>query len=290
MDKQRGNDRLKGILFIIASAFFFSLMSVFVRMAGDLPTMQKALFRNAVAAAYAWIMLARTNEKFHIMKGNLPDLLKRSIFGILGVIANFWAIDHLTIADAGVLNKMSPFFAILLSIVILGERVSRVEWIAVIIAFLGSLLVIKPTTGIASLPAFVGLFSGFCAGAAYTYVRKLGTRGERGMVIVMFFSTFSVVVLLPFVIMDFQPMTMTQVLVLLGAGTAAMGGQVTITKAYTYTPAKTLSVFDYTNVIFASIWGFTFFGEIPDALSVAGYVIIISMAIVKWRHAMKGSE
>ena len=277
----------KGIICIISAAFFFSLMSVMVRLAGDLPTMQKALFRNAIAAVYSVIMLARTPEKFHIKEGNWPDLLKRASFGTLGLVTNFWAIDHIGLADSNVLNKMSPFFAIMLSAVILGERASRREWLLVLGAFTGAAMIIKPTAGIASLPALVGLISGFGAGAAYTYVRKLGRNGERGPVIVMVFSIFSCLFCIPFAIMNYKPMTLAQMLILTGAGTAAMGGQLSITAAYTYAPAKDISVFDYSQVLFASLWGTLFFSEIPDTLSICGYIVIITMAVLRWRYDKK---
>jgi drug/metabolite transporter (DMT)-like permease len=88
-------------------------------------------------------------------------------------------------------------------------------------------------------------------------------------------------------IFDFKPMTTVQLLILLGAGMSAMGGQLTITAAYTYAPAKEISVYDYTNVIFTSAWGLIAFAEFPDALSICGYVIIIAMAIFKWRLALR---
>ena len=90
----------KAILFVLLEAVGFSLMSFFVRLAGDLPTMEKAFFRNAVAAVVALVILLRSPEKMTIQKGSLPLLLLRSTFGVIGIIANFWAIDHLAIADA----------------------------------------------------------------------------------------------------------------------------------------------------------------------------------------------
>lgn len=275
---------------IVASAFFFSLMSLFVRMSGDLPTMQKAFFRNAIAASYAMVILSRTPEKFYIRKESWPDLILRSLFGTMGVVLNFWAIDHISIADASVLNKMSPFFAIIISAIVLKERATRKEWIIVAIAFFGAVLVIKPSAGVASLPALAGLASGFGAGAAYTYVRKLGNSGERGPVIIMVFSLFSCLVCLPFMLFDYHPMTAQQFLILIAAGTAAMGGQLTITAAYTYAPAREISVYDYTNVVFTSLWGFLAFGELPDFLSVCGYIIIISMAVLKWHNALHSAR
>ena len=123
-------NKRKGILFILTSAFFFSLMTVFVRLSGDVPTMQKAFFRNIVAAILAAILLVRSKEGFSFQKKNLPDLFLRSSIGTAGILCNFWAVDHMNIADANILNKLSPFFAILMSIFILKEKPNRVEWLS----------------------------------------------------------------------------------------------------------------------------------------------------------------
>lgn len=271
----------KGILYVLLAALFFSLMTAFVRLSGDLPTMQKTLFRNLVAAVAAWLMLLSNRQKIELKKEHMHDLLLRSCFGTAGMICNFYAIDRLNISDANMLNKLSPFFAILMSIFILKEKVRKEEWLVVAVAFIGALLVIKPGFSMEAIPAFIGALGGFGAGVAYTYVRKLGKSGVRGPVIVMFFSTFSTFVCLPFFVAGYQPMTLQQTLLLLGAGIAATGGQLSITAAYTCAPAKEISVYDYTQVIFAALWGFLFFGQIPDALSVAGYVIIVGAAVCR---------
>lgn len=279
-----------GISLVIADSFFFSLMTLFVRLSGDIPTMQKCFFRNAFAVIIAVIALARTDEKFHIKKGSLPGLFARSICGGLGMILNFYAIDRIGLADANILNKMSPFFAIIASIFILKEIPKKADWIAVIIAFVGAIFIIKPSANVASLYALAGLLGGLGAGVAYTFVRKLGQQGERGPVIVAFFSMFTSCLCLPFMIADFHPMSGMQWIFLILAGLSAAGGQFTVTAAYKYAPAKNISVFDYSQVIFASIWGAAFFGELPDYLSVIGYVIVIGCAVGRWLYLMKSED
>ena len=269
-------------MFILLSAFFFCLMSVFVRLAGDVPTMQKAFFRNIVAAILAAVLLARSKSGFSFQKKNLPDLLLRSSIGTAGILCNFWAVDHLRIADANILNKLSPFFAILMSIFILKEKPNRIEWLSVLLAFIGAAFVAKPSAGIASFPALIAILGGFTAGTAYTYVRKLGLEGERGPVVVMFFSAFSTLVLLPNLLLHYHPMTMKQLIFLIFAGMSAAGGQLSITTAYQNAPARDISVFDYSQVVYAAIFGLILFGEIPDVWSIAGYVIIIGTAFAKW--------
>lgn len=282
------NQKYKGILCIIASAFCFALMNVFVRLAGDVPSMQKSFFRNLVAFFFALAIMKKNHVGFSGDRKNLLYLVLRSTFGTIGILGNFYAVDHLVLADASMLNKMSPFFAILFSCLILKERVTVRQAIAVIGAFLGSLLIIKPTGfDISRLPALVGLAGGLCAGIAYTFVRLLGTRGEKGPFIVGFFSGFSVVVLFPVLLFSYTPMTWQQLGCLLLAGLAATGGQFGITAAYCYAPAREISVFDYSQIVFSAVLGFFLFGQMPDVFSWLGYGVICGMGVWMFLYQKK---
>lgn len=274
------NNRTKGVVCIIASAFCFALMNMFVRLSGDLPTPQKGFFRNAVALIFAVVMLLREGEGFHIGKGNLKYLLLRSAAGTIGIVGNFYAVDHLAQADASMLNKMSPFCVILFSYLILKEKLTHWQVLAVVTAFLGSLFVIKPTfSNLELVPSLIGLMGGIGAGFAYTQVRILGLRGVKSTVIVAFFSGFSCLAMLPFMALDFHPMTLSQLVILICAGLAAAGGQFGITKAYTYAAGREVSVFDYTQIIFSTLIGFLVFDQLPDGWSFLGYTLIIAAAV-----------
>ena len=98
--------------------------------------------------------------------------------------------------------------------------------------------------------------------------------------IVFFFSTFSMLACIPFMIVDFKPISPMQLLYLMLTGLAAAGGQFGITAAYTYAPAKEISVYDYTQIIFSAVLGLIFFGQIPDGWSFLGYVAIVGAAVV----------
>lgn len=273
--------RTKGIICIIFSAFCFALMNVCVRAAGDLPSIEKSFFRNLVAAFVALGVLLRNRTPMKIGKGNLKYLLLRATCGTIGILCNFYAVDHLVLSDASMLNKMSPFFVIIFSYLILKEKLNSVQVIAVVGAFAGSLLVIKPTfSNMDFLPALIGLAGGLGAGIAYTMVRILGQKGVAGPFVVFFFSTFSCLVTLPYLLFYFVPMSVNQLLILLGAGVAATGGQFGITQAYYFAPAKEVSVYDYSQIIFAALLGFVLFDQIPDVYSVIGYLIICGMAVM----------
>lgn len=271
--------KYKGIIYIIIAAFCFATMTTFVRLSGDLPSAQKCFFRNLVALVFASIILMKNNISILPKKGNLELLILRSALGTLGIIGNFYAVDHMLLSDANILNKMSPFFAIICSYFLLKEKVNKVEVTAIIGALIGCLFIIKPTGKWDMFPAIMGLLGGISAGAAYTMVRKLGQREEQGAYIVFFFSIFSCLCLLPMLLVTYVPMTQIQLIYLLLAGLAAAGGQFAVTAAYYHAPAKEISVFDYSQVIFSAIFGFLLFGQVPDKFSVLGYILICAMAI-----------
>ena len=280
--------RKKGIVCLIISAFSFAVMSMFISLAGDMPVFQKALFRNLVALALSIVLLIRSREKFRIKKGSIPGLLARAGFGTFALVCNFYAVTKINIADAMILNKLSPFFAVIASIIILKEVANVRQWLAIVIALIGSLFVVKPEFLFANqgaydsshlFPALVGIAGGITAGIAYTFLRKLSLKGERGIVIVAFFSAFSCLSVIPFIIATYKPFEPMQLVFCLCAGLAACSGQLFITAAYAACPAKEISVYDYSTVIFAALLGMLFLGEFPDALSILGYVIIIAASV-----------
>ena len=159
--------RIKGILCILFAAFGFSMMSVFIRLAGDIPTMEKAFFRNFVALILVSILLFINRVPLKPEKGSWPFLTGRAVFGTIALLLNFYAIDHLVLADANMLNKLSPFFAIIFSIFLLRERPTAVQIAGVLTALLGSVRIIKPGfEGAAVFPSLAGFLSGAGAGLA----------------------------------------------------------------------------------------------------------------------------
>lgn len=266
-------------------------MNMFVSLSGDVPTIQKTFFRNFFALIIACGAMIRNRCIIIPSKGARLDLFMRSAFGFAGMLGNFYALSRLTVSDASMLNKMSPFFAIIFSAILLGERADKVQWSIVAAAFLGAMLVIKPSFRNAELAAScAGFLGGVCAGAAYTFVRKITRKGVKGYYVVFFFSAFSTLAALPFVVFGYSPMSAAQWLYLIGAGVCAAGGQFAITAAYSFAPAREVSIYDYSQIIFAALLGFFVMGQIPDWWSVAGYAVIIAAAFAMFRYNNRKSE
>lgn len=260
-------------------------MNMFVRMVGDIPAYEKSFFRNAVALVFATVVLIKNKQSFKWKEGNLKYLLLRSFTGLVGIVCNFYALGKIPLADASILNKMSPFFVIIFSILILKEKLTFLQGIAVFTAFVGTLFVIKPSfQNIDLVPSLIALLGGMGAGFAYTMVRILGNRKENSSLIVFFFSAFSCIVTFPSFFINFQPLEWWQLLLLLGAGLGATGGQFGITAAYCLAPAREISIYDYSQIIFVTLLGFAFLGEVPDIYSFIGYFLICAMALLMFLY------
>ena len=268
----------KAILLMLTAALGFALMSTFVKLSGDLPSVQKSFFRNFVSLIVAFSILLKSGESFIGKKENRKYLFGRALCGTLGILANFYAIDHLILSDANMLNKISPFVVIICSYIFLKEKINKAQIAGLIVSFCGVLFIVKPEFSLDIIPALVGISSAIFAGLAYTFVRFLGGR-EKSPTIVFTFSAFSCLFTLPLMILSFKAMTFNQLLMLLLAGVFASISQFALTNAYKYAPAKEVSIYDYSQIIFAAILGFIVFGQIPDSLSIIGYILIIGSSI-----------
>lgn len=271
----------KAIIYVLLSALGFAFMNLFVKLSGDLPFMQKCFFRNFVAAIFAFVIMLKNKTTFVPPVAARKPLLLRCVFGALGMAANFYAIGQLVIADASMLNKLSPFFAILFSYIFIKEKPKAYQLLCVVVAFLGALFILKPgVDGLMNFPAFIGLLGGAGAGLAYTNVRLATANGAPKTMVVFFFSTFTSIFCLPWMIAGFTNMSTLQLTYLILAGCCATLGQFGITSAYTLAPAKEVSVYDYSMILFAAILGVLFLNEVPDTFSFIGYGIIIGAGVV----------
>ncbi len=292
------SSKAKGILALVTSAFGFALMALCVRLCDDygapVSSFQKSFFRNAVALMIATVVFVRNKVEveggggllnlFHrqpqpLTSTSLALLSARSIFGTIGIFANFYALSKITISEGQTLNKTAPFFTVIFAYLFLKERVTLRQLGALGLAFAGTMLITKPGfAGEAAFPLAMGLLGGLGAGAAYVCVRALCNRGVEPAFIILFFSAFSCLASVPFMVQGFDPMTAAQVAILLGAGGGAAIGQFGVTLAYGYAAPREIAVYDYTNILFTALFGFAFFGQIPDVWSCLGFAAILGAA------------
>ena len=289
------NNRHKGIVAIVVSAFGFALMAACVRLCDDygeyVPCFEKGFFRNLVAFVISAIVYfralgrrrgaesaavsPRTRFRFPLA------LVLRCVLGTCGIFANFYALSHVPIADGQTLNKTAPFWTLLFAWMFIGEKVTLRQFSAVLIAFAGAALVVKPGfAGASAFPLAMGLLGGVCAGGAYAAVRALGRSGMNPSLIVLSFSAFSCIVSVPLAALNHVSLTLVQVLILIGAGAGAAIGQYGITLAYRFAAPREIAVFDYSSILFTAVFGYLLFGQVSDAYSVLGMTVIVAAAVL----------
>ncbi len=278
--------KTKAVGFIMISSLSFAIMGALVKLSGDIPSIEKSFFRNVVSCIVAATLVIKHKGSLFGKRENQKYLLWRSILGTLGVIAYFYSIDHLVLSDSAMLNKLSPFFVTIFAVIFLKEKINFVQIIGLFAAFIGGLFIIKPSFNLSAMPSIIGLSSAAFAGGAYTLVRFLGNK-EKYYTIVFYFSFVSILMMLPFMLMVFKPLSLKELIILLGAGVFASIGQFALTIAYRHAPASEISIFDYVNIIFSALIGNILFGEIPDYLSIIGYVLIIGSSITTFLYNQK---
>ena len=270
---------------MLLSALSFGFMGVAVKGTGGVSLFQGVFFRNLIILILVTASLAgKPREFFRGQKENRPFLMARSFLGLAGVILYFYTLSHLNLADATMLNKLSPFFVTLFAALFLKEKLGRIQIPALVLAFIGAVLIIKPRFDLSVLPALTGLLSAVTAGGAYTLIRFMRDR-ENPHTIIFHFSLVSTLVTLPLAVFFWIPPSPLQWAALIGTGIFASGGQFFLTWAYQLAPAGEVSIYNYSHILFSGILGFLFFREVPDVLSLLGGALIVLVALGLYRSS-----
>ena len=214
------------IYIILAALFFFGYDCLCTSFGRSAHRAKSTVPQSPRIVVIALIGMHRAGLSLRVSKGNGTSMLLRCVCGTLGLLLNFYAIDQLVLSDANMLNKLSPFFAVIFSYFILKEKIKPAQAMGLLAAFIGALFIIKPSFAhMEYLPALMGALGGLFAGGAYTFVRKMGLHGEPGVRIVFYFSLFSCIVTLPMFVLGGAPMSPAQLLCLLCAGLCGAGGR-----------------------------------------------------------------
>ena len=269
---------------MIAGAFFFSLMSLGVKVAGQrIPSQQIVLVRGALNVAFTYLLLRRAGVP---LWGSRPAvLLLRGLLGFAALSCFFYALVHLPLADATVLQYTNPVWTALLAAWVLGERMRRWEVGVVLASLAGVVLIARPSVlfgaDAARLDAAavaVALLGSLFSAAAYVTIRKMG-QTEHPLVIVFYFTLVTVPAAIPGTLAGAVWPTPLEWVALLGVGLTAQAGQIYLTRGLQLEPAGRATAVGYLQIVFAALWGVVFFTEVPDLWTVAGGLVILGCTL-----------
>ncbi len=274
----------KGVSLMLASALFLSVNALLVKML-DFPLYEKIFVRNLLGVLIILPLLKRVD--FKLDKNQRSKLLMRSVFGLLGLITYYYAIENMILSDATMLNKLNVFFVMLFSVLFLGEKLKRYQIISIFIAFGGALFVIKPSFTSEMLPSIIAVVSAMFAGAAYTTLRSL-SGSVKPFVVVFYFSLFTSII--SFVVMirtGYRVPNIQELALLLVMGASATIGQISMTKAYKYAEASKLSIYNYSSIVFSLIFTYFILSDAPDMYSIFGGLLIIIAGYYNFKNVSK---
>jgi drug/metabolite transporter (DMT)-like permease len=273
-NRTAGASLLQGgvVLMLLASASF-ATMSAFVKALGpDFPVLEAVFFRGVIGLPILWAVVKGQNLSFTAADKKL--MLWRSIFGTGALVCFFFAVERMALTDAILIEKVQPMFVAILAIPVLGERPTKTALIGLVAGFAGSYLVLSPTLGVANSAGLVCFLGSIFSACAHISVRKLNA-SEKPQVIVFHFTAF----LTAFsAIAGFRHFVLPkgmQLVQLAGLGLFATVGQLLMTMAYSREKAPVVAAAGYISVAFAVLYGFTFWGEVPDTQDIVGGALIV---------------
>lgn len=275
-----------GLQSMALSAFFFSLMAALAKLAGKaVPLFELVFARSLVVALLSGASLLRRGIPF---RGREPRfLLLRGVLGFAALTCFYYAVVHLPLADATVIHFMNPVIAAFIAAVWLGEHMGVKEVLLVLSSLGGVLVVARPAlifgadAALPLLPVGIGLCGAVLSASAYVTIRRL--RAEPPMLIVFWFAAVCTLLSLPFLLADPVLPSLGTLVVLIGVGLTTHVGQVFVTWGLRLERAGRASAVGYLQIVFASLWGWLLFSEVPDLWTWVGAAVIVgsTLALVR---------
>lgn len=275
---------LSGLQCMALSALFFSLMSLWVKLAGrHLPTMELVFARAVVVSALAALDLRR--RRVPVAGPGTGMLLLRGVVGFAALSCFYYSVVHLPLAEATVIHFTNPVFTALIAAGFLGERLRPRELALAVVGLVGVVIMVRPvgplSAGAPDLPVVAvgsSLTAALLSAVAYTLVRHL--RHHDAMLVVFSFAGLSSLAALPLMLPSFVWPRGAEWLVLLAVGLSTFGGQVFLTLGLQRERAGRATTVGYLQIVFATLWGALVFGQRPGLSTAVGAAVIVASTLL----------
>jgi drug/metabolite transporter (DMT)-like permease len=276
----------QGAMFMILSAFFAALSGAVAKVLSEsMDPIEMVFYRNVIGAVIILFSLKKVPVTVNISKLHL--LLLRGIFGSLAMVLFFYTIANIPLGEAIVLNKTSPFFVTILAFYLMKESISKNTIIALIVGFIGIVIIMKPFGMTISFEHMMGVLGGFFAAAAYATIKKIKDIYDTRLIMLSFMGIGTI---LPFLLYLFTPYVTFKIytdpfiwtLIILMA-VISTTSQWFLTKAYSLSRASIIGVVGYSSIPFAIGFGVVLGDSVPDIYTFLGITLVIFGGILVGR-------
>jgi drug/metabolite transporter (DMT)-like permease len=280
---------VRGALLVSGAALMFASMGGLIRVvSAQMPNEQVVFFRNLFGLLVLVPILWQRGGRIELKTAHPGLHLVRSLFGLAAMYCFFYALSVLPLADAVLLNFTAPLFIPFVAMLWLGEGVSGRLWAAIVIGFSGVLLILKPGSGLYGGAALIGLASGAFAAVAMVSLRKLSAT-EPPLRVVVYYGVICTLVSCVPMLLSWQAVEPRLLLMLAAAGGFATMGQYLLSRGYGCAPAAQIAPFTYTSVVFAAVYGWLFWQELPGWTSAAGTLLVVVAGVLAMRRQRLGA-
>lgn len=263
---------LLGAMFVVAAEFCMATMGALVKTLGMYLPGEMAVFARNLTGLIVLLPLIFAHRDLSLKTDCFHLHLVRALSGVLAMYCFFYAIIKLPLADSMLLKMTAPLFMPVVALVWLQEGISRWSIYALFIGFTGVWLIVDPT-GEMNWIAVIGITGGLLAGIAKISIRRL-SRTEPNLRVVFYFSLIATLVSLFPAAWQWQTPGIQQLGLMLGIGIVGTLGQLALTRAYSVSNAGTVAPLTYFSVVFGGLYGYLFWGEIPDRQFLLGALLI----------------
>lgn len=282
----------RGVAYMLLASLLFAVMGAFAKLASEsMSSLEVVFFRNVFGVLIIGTAIMRKPMKH---EGGKPFLLFfRGLMGFLALLAFFYNIAHIPLGDAMTFSKTSPIFTAIFAWMFLNEKLSPRGWLAIMVGFVGIVMITKPTGMMLGKTDFLGIASGIGAALAYTSVRELkkyyDTRaivlsfmgvGTAGPLLLMLIAPYADMPRMDFLFAEFVMPEGIVWVYIAGMGVFATMAQVYMTKAYGESQAGVVGAVSYTNIVFAIVIGLLLGDAFPDFLTLLGIILIVFSGVV----------
>lgn len=271
-------ESLRGVLWALLASLALTVMLLLVKLlARSVPVGQILLVRQAVIVLFLMPYITSRFSTIFVTERLRLHIL-RAILAAIAMLAGYTAVAYLPLSDFTALSFSRAFFLTVLAVIFLREIVSLRRWSATIVGFIGVLLILRPETSGFSPYALLALLGAFATALIFIIVRSL-TVSEAPLTIVSYQAILVGLLVLPLALADWTPLTSSEWILAVAIGVTGLLAQVAAIRALRAAPASLIAPTDYTRLVWAMLFGFLFFAEIPTPYSALGATLIVLSAL-----------
>lgn len=269
-----------GPFYFLISVIFFSVMEILVKFLSSSYPIGELVFFRGFFGLLPIIFIMPKKKFFQNFKTKKIKLhIFRTITGCFALISIFFGLKYLPLADAISITFAAPIFATIFSIFFLKEIVGKKRWFAVLIGFLGILIILKPGTSLFSIYSIFPIL--FCVGfAASASLIRILSKTDKNYLISFYYTAGLTLVSLFLDPLSWKIPLFKDCLLLISIGIIGSLGNIIITEAYRKSEISLITPIKYLNLIFAIVFGYFLFNEVPEYSTLIGSVFIIVSTVI----------